>query len=867
MRLYNWLLRLYPASFRNEYGEEMRPLFARRLRQAGGVGAVSLWITTIGEVVVNAAGAHVDILKQDLSYTIRGARRSPGFAITAILILTLGIGATTAAFSVTDFVLIRPLPFREPDRLVMLLETTPGYVGMELSAPNYRDWKAAATSFESLSIYGGIAVTMTGGPEPRRLAGTTASAELLTTLGASPIIGRSFTADDEREGAPGVVLLSYRLWQTEFGGDPGILGRTLVFSARPVTVVGVMPREFHFPRGDVLFWMPTRFTARDYQEIERTNNMYYGLGRLKPGVTVERAQTEMSLIAAQLERQHPKENKDTGALVYPLRDDVSQRSRLLLLALSGAAACVLLIACANLANLLLARALGRRRELAVRAAIGAGRERLMRQLMTESLLLAGVGGALGIVVAIGAVPLLAQLVPAGLPISSTPSVDLRVLVVAAALTVITGIVFGMAPVVRASGSADLDGLRESARSGGGQKERLRSALVIAEITASVVLLVSAGLLIRALLTVQELDPGFHAEGVLTLRAELPIPDYRRVVTREAYYARVTRDVQALPGVTSAAFISFMPMSTFRGGMWPVSVKGDADEASGIRGANNVAAIRYVTPGFFKTLGTPLKRGRDIAGGDTRDRPFVAVVSESFVKRYFPNQDPIGRHFTFAFADREVVGVAADVRFRGLERTSEPQVYLSSQQVDDDAITFYAPKALAIRTTGDPATLAPAVRDIIRRADPKLPITEVQTLTDFVDLETASRAVQVRVLAAFAAIAFVLAAVGIHGLLSFAVSQRTTEIGVRIALGAQRRDILAMVLSRGVTLAIAGVVPGMFLAYVAGRSMEALLAGVRPADTLTLVSAVGLSVLMTVLGTLAPTVRALRVDPITALRAE
>src|SRR5262249_14809910 len=280
-----------------------------------------------------------------------------------------------------------------------------------------------------------------------------------------------------------------------------------------------------------------------------------------------------------------------------------------------------------------------------------------------------------------------------------------------------------------------------------------------------------------------------------------------------------------------------------------------------------AAIRYVTPGSFKTLGTPLKRGRDIAGGDTRDRPFVAVVSESFVKRYFPNQDPIGRHFTFAFADREVVGVAADVRFRGLERTSEPQVYLSSQQVDDDAITFYAPKALAIRTTGDPATLAPAVRDIIRRADPKLPITEVQTLTDFVDLETASRAVQVRGLAAFAAIAFVLAAVGIHGLLSFAVSQRTTEIGVRIALGAQRRDILAMVLSRGVTLAIAGVVPGMFLAYVAGRSMEALLAGVRPADTLTLVSAVGLSVLMTVLGTLGPTVRALRVDPITALRAE
>jgi putative ABC transport system permease protein len=867
MTFYDWLLHLYPASFRNEYGGEMRPLFARRLQQARGTAALGVWLSTVGEVFVNAAAVHFDLFKQDVSYTVRGLRRSPGFAITAILILTLGIGATTAAFSVTDFVLIRPLPFREPDRLVMLLETTPGYAGMELSAPNYRDWKAAATSFESLAIYTTIAVTMTGGSEPRRLSGTTCSADLLPTLGVAPIVGRSLTADDERQSAPRVVILSYRLWQTEFGGDQDILGRTLVFGDAPVTVVGVMPREFHFPRSDVLFWVPARFTGGDYQESERTNNKFYGVGRLKRGVTIERAQTEMSLIAAQSERQHPRENKDTGALVYPVRDDVSQRSRLLLLALSGAAGCVLLIACANLANLLLARALGRRRELAVRAAIGAGRERLIRQLMTESLLLAAVGGALGIALAVAAVPLLAQLVPSGLPISSTPTVDLRVLAIAAALSLATGIVFGMAPIVRTGRSPDFDGLREGTRAGGGQKEALRSALVVAEIAASVVLLVSTGLLIRALLTVQELDPGFHAAGVLTLQTDLPLPDYTRVVTREALYARVIAEASALRGVTSAAFISFMPMSSFRGGMWPVSVKGDTDEASGVRSANNVAAIRYVTPGFFKTLGIALKRGRDISAGDSRDRQFAAVVSESFVKRYFPDQDPIGRHFTFAFAEREIVGVAADVKFRGLERKSEPQVYLSSQQVDDGTITFYAPKALAIRTSGDPAALAPAVRDIIRRADPKLPITDVQTLPDLVDLETASRAVQVRVLAAFAAVAFVLAAVGIHGLLSFAVSQRTAEISVRIALGAQRRDILAMVLSRGVKLSLAGLVPGVLLAYAAGRSMEALLAGVHPADAVTMASAVGLSVVMTIVGTLSPTLRALRVDPISALRTE
>jgi predicted permease len=867
MTLYNWLLRLYPASFRNEYGEEMRPLFARRLEQARGAGVAALWISTLGEIVANALAVHFDILKQDVTYTARALRRSPGFAITAVAIVALGIGATTSAFSVTDFVLLRPLPFREPDRLVLVLETTPGYAGMELSAPNYRDWKAAATSFESLSIYGPYSVTMIGVGEPRRVSGSMASAELLTTLGVSPIVGRSFMPDDERDGAPAVALLSYRLWQTEFGGDAAIVGRSLAFDTRTVTVIGVMPREFNFPRSSVLFWTPKRFTAGDYQESERTNNMYYAVGRLRPGVTIERAQSEMSLIAKQSEQAHPKENKDTGALVYPIGDEVSQRSRVLLLALSGAAACVLLIACANLANLLLARALGRRRELAVRTAIGAGRERLIRQLMTESLLLAVVGGALGVAIAAVAVPLLAQLVPAGLPIAATPTMDLRVLAVAAALTVVTGILFGMAPVLRAGGAPDLDGLREGARSGGGQKERLRSALVIVEITASVVLLVSAGLLIRALLTVQGRNPGFNPEGVIALRTELPMPEYRRVVTREAYYARVVQEARALPGVTSAAFISFLPISNFRGGMWPVSVKGDADESSGIRTARNVAAIRYVTPGFFRTLGIALKGGRDIGEADTADRPFVAVVSESFVKRYFPNQDPIGRHFTFAFADREVVGVADDVMFRGLERTSEPQVYLSSQQVNDGAVTFYAPKALAVRATGDPGKLAPALRDIVRRIDPKLPITDLMTLSDMVDLETASRAVQVRVLGAFAAIAFLLAAVGIHGLLSFAVSQRLPEIGVRIALGAQRSDILSMVLWRGIGLSAAGVVPGVLLAYAAGRSMEALLAGVHPADAVTMASAVGLSVLMTLIGTLAPTLRALRVDPIAAWRAE
>jgi putative ABC transport system permease protein len=868
MKFYNLLLRLYPASFRNEYASEMRPIFARRLKTTSGIGVIGLWLSTVGEILFNAVASHLDILRQDLSYTGRMLRRAPGFAITAVVVVTLGIGATTAAFSVTDFVLFRPLPFPEPHRLVKLWETTPGYPRMELSAPNYRDWKRAASSYETTGMYYTNSVTVRTEGEPQRIPSAAVTADVFPTLRVAPMLGRTFTADDDREGAVPTAILNYRYWQTEFGGELSALGRTITVNSEAYTVIGVMPREFHFPESDVLIWITTRFGESWYQDSERSNNWVEAVGRLRPGVTLQQSRAEADTIAAQWRARFPKENKDTAAAVVPLGTEVSQRSRLLLMALFGAAACLLLIACANLANLLLARALARRRELAVRAAIGAGRERLIRQLMTESLLLAFAGGALGIAVAFVAVPLLSQLVPQTLPIAATPSIDLRVLLFAVIITAVTGVVFGLAPVLRGGANPDLDGLREGARAGGGQKEGVRSALVIAEIVASVVLLVTSGLLIRALLTVQGTDPGFNPENVLTMRSELPMGgEFGLVAKREAFYSRVLQEVEALPGVRSAGFISFLPMSSFRGGIWPVAVKGDTDPGSDTRSANNVAGIRYVTQGYFDALGIPLKRGRFIAETDNRDRQFVAVVSESFVRRYWPNMDPIGQLFTFASAEREVVGVVGDVRFRGLERVSEPQVYLSSQQVNDNSITFYAPRTLAVRTSGDPAKLTPAVRDIVRRAAPAVPITQTQTLIDLVDLETASRAVQVRVLTAFALIAFVLAAVGIHGLLAFAVSQRTQEIGVRIALGAQSRDILSMVVRRGVILALVGVVPGLVLAYFAGRSMEALLAGVKPADTMTFVSAIVLTLVMTVLGTLAPTLRALRVDPISALRAE
>jgi predicted permease len=465
-----------------------------------------------------------------------------------------------------------------------------------------------------------------------------------------------------------------------------------------------------------------------------------------------------------------------------------------------------------------------------------------------------------------AVPLLNRLVPASLPLASNPTVDMRVLLFAIGLTGLTGIAFGLVPVLRVGGDTDLSGLREDARSGGGQKERLRSALVVAEIVASIVLLVSAGLLMRALLTIQARDPGFKAEGVVTMQTPLPIPMYGKLATRDAFYTRVLSDVRALPGVTNAAFVSYLPMGRMRGGIWPVSLDGQPVN----RADNQNAFLRYVTPGYFATIGVPIKRGRDISDADTRDRQFVAVVSESFVKRYWPNEDPAsipGRHFTFALSERVVVGVAGDVLMRGLERQAEPQVYLSYKQVADNAIIGYIPRGFLVRASTPPETLMPSIRAIVRRIDPALPVSDVSTLTEVVDRDTASRAVQLRVLGAFAAIAFVLAGIGIHGLLSFAVSQRTQEIGVRMALGAQSSDILAMVMGRSVWLTVAGLVPGIALAYAAGRSMEALLAGVKPTDATTIVSAVTLVVVMMAIGSLMPTLRALRVNPITAIRAE
>ena len=706
----------------------------------------------------------------------------------------------------------------------------------------------------------GTSANVVGRGEPRRLDGETITAEVLPLLGAAPALGRTFVAEDDRAGAAGVLLISDALWKSEFGGDPAALGRTLLLDDEPFTVVGVMPPGFAYPNRAVEFWTPMRLSEED---ADRTNLCLHVVARLKRGVSLEAASAEMRGIAARLESAYPKENERTGANVVSLSRRLNAQSRLLVTALFGAALGVLLIACTNLASLLLARGISRRRELAVRSALGAGRDRLLRQLLTESLLLAFVGGALGIALARAAAPLLARLLPGNLPITGAPSVDPRVLVFAAFLTTVTGVVFGVLPALRACGDAHADALREGDRAGGGRRaERLRSILVVAEVTASVALLATAGLLTRALWRLQNVDPGFRPESVLTLRTSLPFPKYGKTARRQVFYDRVIGGIRALPGVVDAGYISFLPM-TMGGGIWPVEPAGTPAEP----GDPRVASLRFATPGFFPAMQIPLRSGRGVAESDTLAAPRVAVVSESFARQSFPGENPIGRRFHFAFEDREIVGVAGDVRVRGLERSSEPQVYLPYGQMPDDGLPWFLPKDLAVRAAIAPASLLPAIRAIVAKADPQIPVSDVRLLSEVVAEDTAPRQVQARVLGAFAAAALLLAGIGIHGLLAFTVAQRSREIGVRIALGAQPRDVLGMVLRRGVSLAATGVAFGGLLAYAAGCAMQALLAGVSPADAPAFFAAAAAAVLMTLAGCLAPAIRAVRLDPIAAMRAE
>ncbi len=868
MALYRLLLLLYPAAFRAEYERELTSVFRQQTKLTSNRSELlMLHIRTLLDILVTAAGTHWDILKQDLRYTLRTFRRSPGFAITAIAVAALGIGSATAAYTITDYVLLKPLPYPQQDRLVKIWEDmSPGsYKQMEPSPANYRDWKEMSRSFSSLAASRPLSMSLVGVGRPEYLTGASVTANLFPMLNAQPAFGRVFTAADDQPGSEATVVLGYTLWKHRFAGDPDVVGRRILLDGAPYTVIGVMPQGFSYPRRDLQIWTAMRFVNSDYKD--RNDNYLNVLGRLRDGVSMAQAQAEMKAVSERLRRAYPKDNEHVGVNLVKLRDEVSDRSRLMLYALLGASFCVLLIACTNLANVQLARALVRRQEVELRKALGAGRERLVRQMMTENCVLALGGGAAGVAIAVAAIPLFAKLVPTSLPIAELPTIDLRVLGFALGLTVLTALLFGVLPAARAAGSRDISSLHEGARQGiGGRKERLRSALVTSEIAICFALLICSGLLIRALWNLQQVNPGFRVDHVLTMRTALPSPKYDSTSRRVAFYNTVLSGIRQIPGVDSTAYTSFLPI-VVQGNIWPVSLPGQ--EASVDRAFHN-ASLRYVTPDYLKAMETPLLSGRSLSESDDGKSLPVAVVSESFVHEFLPNENPLGHQFSIGFSMRTIVGVAGNVRVRGLERASEPQVYLPyRQQVPDGMMFWYHPKDLVIRYKGDgdTAALLSQVRRIVAAADPEEPISDVQTLSQVIETETAPRTVQVYVLLSFAALAVLLAGVGIYGLLSFTVSSRLQEISVRMAVGAEARHILSMIVGESSRLTVAGSVLGIALGYMSGRALASLLAGVKADDLATYAACGALVLCMTLAGSFLPALRAVHVDPITALKSQ
>ena len=579
-------------------------------------------------------------------------------------------------------------------------------------------------------------------------------------------------------------------------------------------------------------------------------------------MTPDQARLDLNTIAARIAQQFDLESMRTASAVYGLRGEMPAGSRELIVALVGAALCILLLACANLASLFLARGAHRAREMAVRAALGAGRERLVRQLITESLTLAAVGGLLGLAVATAGTPLLSRLIPGGLPVTGEPTVDHRILAIAAILILLTGLACGVAPALRAGRNGPLDALRGTSRAGGGRTRTVRAGLVILEVASSVILLVSSGLLIRAVARINAINPGFDARNVVTLRTVLPLPKYDSTMQRVRFYESVLREVGALPGVEAAGYVTGLPL-VMRGGIRSITVPGITEPGND----RETASIRYVSGQYFATMRIPMIRGRDFNQGDLPDGLPVAIISDAFAKRYWPADDPVGRRFLIGDEERTIVGVVGDIHVRGLLRSSEPQFYLPAAQPGNAAVSGYMPKDLVVRTSTDPLSLVASIRRVVRGVDTEQSVSNVSTMEAIVEEETGPRQVQLRILVVLSSIALVIAALGIHGLLTFTVSRRLHELGVRRALGAPVRDIVGLVVREGIVLASAGIALGILGAYASARAMSSLLVGVQPQDPIILGTAVGLCFAIAVLSCVHPAQRAASVDPLSALRAE
>jgi putative ABC transport system permease protein len=868
----------FPAGFRRRYGADMVRMFEGRveqIREHGG-SLLRLWIDALIDALTHGTAERLKALAdgvstvaeelrrwrwwmyalvQDFRYAARLLVRQPGVTIIAVLTLAIGVGGNTAIFSAVDAVLLRPLPYREPDRLVKLWEkrAREGVLDNVVAPADFLDWAKMNGVFENVAAYTTIAGTLTGAGDAVRLQAAAVSTPFFDILGTKAALGRTFRPEEGVVGQHRVVVLTDAVWKQRFGSVASVVGRKIVLNGVPHEVVGVLPADFEFADSAVELWAPLAFAGNQ----PRASHFLEVYARLKPGVTLERARSEMDRVAAILQQEYPDTNRYHGVHVMSLREDLTRRVRTGLLLLLGAVAFVLLIACVNVANLLLAKGAARRREMAVRAALGAGRARLAGQALTESILLAAVGGAAGLIVAQLGIMLLRMLAPAQLPILGLHhfGLDLRVLAFTFALSLVTGVVFGVLPAWQVASDNLNDSLKDG-RSPGGVRRRLRAALVVGEIALASMLLVAAGLTLRSFQSLLKTEPGFEIANRLTAAVLLPALKYDTNEKRLAALTEIERRFASIPGVKHAGATNRLPLGV-ESGRSGVQIEG----RSPVPDSPTRAHPRAVTVDFFRAMGMMLVSGRPFATSDEATSPPVAIVNQTMADRYWPGVSPIGRRVRLGGTEvwREVIGVVRDGRNWGLEDPVNPELYMPLAQFMWTAPVF------VLATDGDPSALVASVRNELRAVDADLPLSNVGTMREVAAQSVASRRSTMILLAVFGVLALLLAAAGIYGVMAHLVAQRTSEIGVRMTLGARPSDVLRMILKEGVLQAVAGLALGLGGAVLLMRSFSSMLYQVKPADPLTLAAVAVLLITTALFACYVPARRATRVDPVRALR--
>lgn len=801
----------------------------------------------------------IEDLWQDFRFSLRSLLKRPGFTAIALLALALGIGANTAIFSLVNAVILQPLPYRDPDRLISVYGTRNRSTQGSVGPTDFLDYRSQNKTFEQFAASGSMMLPMnlTGSGEPERLNASIITGNYFDTFGVRPALGRGFSLENEKTGQDHVTVLSHAFWQTRFGGDPNIVNKTINLDGKAYEVLGVMPAEVVLPQPAQL-WVPINFDA-DPEMKMRNARFLRGIGRLKEGVTLDQAQTDTDLIAAQLEQQYPDSNTGWSLRLIPLREILVGGSRTMLFILFGAVGFVLLIACANVANLLLVRAAARQKEIAMRTALGASRLRIIRQMITESLLLAIFGGALGALLAVAGVKLLVSLGEDNIPRTANVKIDATVLAFTLLISLATGLLFGLAPAIRTMKENLVDALKDGIRGGSEAtvKNRTRSLLVVFESAIAVMLLIAAGLLIRSLVALQNVDPGFDPNNVLTLRVDLPRQKYNTPEKASNFFEQLETRVAGLPGVEAVGLITDLPLSGEARDM-PYRVEGRP-------ATSDIAFVdfRRVNKNYFSAMRIPLRRGRNFTEQEVRQSDKAIVVSQAFVDSVFPNEEALGKRLIIWSGIRnepyEIIGIVGDTRYQSLQGEPSATMYVPTRE-----LLFVN---LVIRTQGDPLSLVGGVRKEVNALDPDQPIAAIRPMTEWVAMSAAGARYRTTLLGLFALLAMILAATGIYGVMSYSVAQRTQEIGVRMALGARPLDVLKLVVRQGMMLVLIGVIVGLAGALALTRVMSSLLFGVTERDPITFVAVAALLIVVAFISCFVPAHRATRIDPLIALRCE